>query len=58
MVRAYYQNCYCAKSVLSRNLNALDYIVGFLAMATIFSSIFIARTVKPVDAPVAEVVAL
>lgn len=30
-------------------------IVGFLSMAAIFSSIFIARTVKPVDAPVAEV---
>lgn len=33
-------------------------IVGFLAMAAIFGSIFIARTVKPVDAPVAEVAAV
>ncbi len=33
-------------------------IVGFLAMAAIFGSIFIARTVKPVDAPAAEVAAV
>ncbi len=31
-------------------------IVGFLAMTAIFSSIFIARTVKPVDEPVPEAI--
>ncbi|MCY7357394.1 MAG: hypothetical protein LH609_07950 [Rudanella sp.] len=31
-------------------------IVGFLAMVAIFGSIFIARTVKPVDEPAPEVV--